>query len=70
MFTIICTLPDSFFTNQTEEVETETDWGFERVVPVYGKPGLMVYPKAAWKRAADLALPGPTVQKYPGNETH
>lgn len=56
MYTIICILPESQFTGQVVEVESENDYSFERVISIYGHPAIEVYPKRAWKRAESITI--------------
>lgn len=71
MFTIICILTDSYFFGTTEEVERETEYSFERTISVYGRAGLLVYPKGVWQRAAALPIiEVRPIEKYPDDGTH
>lgn len=65
--TIICVLPGEFH-GQTTEVDRETEGTFERVIPVYGQPGVLVYPKGPWRRATEIMVIEPTIDRYPDKE--
>ena len=70
MFNIICILPDSQYTGTVETAEKETEFSYDRVANVYNHAGLLVFPKAAWKRTEDIVLIEPSLPHYPGNETN
>ena len=71
MFTIICTLPGSYFFGTVEEVERETDFSFDKTVSVYGHPGTLVYPKGVWQRSAALpVIEVVPLEKYPDDGTN